>query len=113
MAALTGFLQPLGVNGRTRVVFGQHSMSAVTGMAWRPGAGGRFPSVAIFLFMAAAAIHRTGARRGLMIIIFNQGVAIPADGLFFSVDRGVKFIDRDLKFTFVTADLVAIDAVLG
>ena len=79
-----------------------------------PCACGRFPPVAIFLFMAAAAIHRTGARRGLMIIIFNQGVAIPADGLFFfSVDGGVKFIDRDLKFTFGTADLVAIDAVLG
>jgi len=86
----------------------------MTGIAFWPGAGGRFPSVAIFLIMAAAANHRTGARPGLMIIIFNQSVAIPAGGFFFfSVDRGVKFIDRDLKFTFGAADLVAIDAVLG
>ena len=64
--------------------------------------------------MAAAAIHRTGARRGLMIIVFNQGVAIPAGGFFFfSVDGGIKFIDGDLKRTFATAYLVAVDALLG
>ena len=78
-----------------------------------PGAAGRLPTVAIFLFMAAAAIHRPGARRGLMCIVFNQAVAILAGSLFFSVDGGVIFIDRDLKLTLVTAGLVATDAVLG
>jgi hypothetical protein len=70
--------------------------------------------VTIFLFMAAAAIHRTGARRGLMIIIFNQCVAILAGGLFFffSVDRSVKFINGDMQPAFLAPCSVTFDTVL-
>jgi hypothetical protein len=69
----------------------------------------------IFLLMAAAAIHHTGARGGFVAFILHHCMTLLAGGLFFffSVDRGVKFIDGDMKFAFGTAYLVAIDAVLG
>jgi hypothetical protein len=68
--------------------------------------------VTIFLFMAAAAILRTGARGGFVVFVFHQSMTILAGSLF-SVDGGIKFIDGDLKRTFATAYLVAVDAILG
>jgi hypothetical protein len=68
--------------------------------------------VTIFLFMATAAIHHRRARGGYVIFVFHQSMTILAGSLF-SVDGGIKFIDGDLKRTFATADLVAVDAILG
>jgi hypothetical protein len=70
--------------------------------------------MSIFLFVTAAAIHRTRPRSGLVGFVFHQGVTFLAAGFFFflSVDRGIKFIDGDLKFAFGTACLMAIDAFL-
>jgi hypothetical protein len=65
----------------------------------------------IFLLMAAAAIHRTRVQVGFVAFIFHQSMTLLTAGLF-SVNRGFKFIDGDLKFTFGTTGLVAIDALL-
>ena len=83
----------------------------MTGIALRPCARSRFPPVTIFLFMAAAAIHHTGARGGMVVIVFHQRMTIPAGSLL-CVDGGIKFIDGDLKRTFAAACLVAVDAIL-
>ena len=66
----------------------------------------------IFLLMAAAAIHRTGAQVGFVAFIFHQSMTLLTGGLF-SVNRGFKFIDGDLKFTLGTTCPVAIYAFLG
>jgi hypothetical protein len=66
----------------------------------------------ISLLMAVAAIRSTGAQVGLVAFIFHQSMTLLTGGLFF-VNRGFKFIDGDLKFSFGTTCLVAIDAFLG
>jgi hypothetical protein len=66
----------------------------------------------IFLLMAVAAIHRTRAQVGFMAFIFHQSMTLLTGGLF-SVNRGFKFIDGDLKLTFGATCLVAIDAFLA
>jgi len=66
----------------------------------------------IFLLMAAAAIRRCGGRVGFVAFIFHQRMTLLTGG-FFSVNRGFKFIDGDLKLTFGATCLVAIDAFLA
>ena len=65
----------------------------------------------IFLFVTAAAIHRTRSRRGLVGFVFHQSVTILAAG-FFGVDGGIKFVDGDVYAAFLAAFPVTLDTVL-
>ena len=67
--------------------------------------------MAVFLIMAVAALHGTGAQGGFVAFIFHLAMTTLAGDLL-SVNEDFIFINDNLKFTFSAADPVAVDAIL-